>query len=388
MKKAVMYGAGNIGRGFMGKVFSESGYKVCFLDINPAVIQAFNQSEEYKVHIVANEEEHYEKVTNVWALEAGSDEAINEIANCDIMATAVGVNILPRIIDNLVKGICKRISIAKGPLNILLAENQIHVDKLMRTWIYEKLDKKEQDWADANLGLVEVSIGRMVPPLTEAEKENDPLLIAVEPYCELPADSLGFKGEIPTLNGLVPFTPFDFYIKRKLFLHNMGHALCAYMGKKRGYEYIYQAIADPVIYGMVSDAMGDVVQALHNEYPQIPLDEIEANRKDLLFRFGNKALKDTVFRVAADPVRKLRSNDRLVGGTLYCIEQGVSPENIVTGIVEAYRYDDENDEGSVKIQELIEKNGIKETIKEISDIEADSELGKMIISKWKVRQEV
>ncbi len=30
MKKAVMYGGGNIGRGFIGKVFSDSGYEVCF----------------------------------------------------------------------------------------------------------------------------------------------------------------------------------------------------------------------------------------------------------------------------------------------------------------------------------------------------------------------
>lgn len=383
MKKAVMYGAGNIGRGFIGKVFSESGYNVCFLDVNPTIIQAFNEKKEYMVRIVANDEEYCEKVSNVYAVEAGSERAMEEIANCDIMAIAVGVNILPKIIDNLAKGIRNRINKKSGPLNILLAENQIHVDKMMRAWIYEKLDDKGQVWADENLGLVEVSIGRMVPPLTADERKNDPLLIAVEPYCELPVDSMGFKGEIPSLVGLVPFTPFDFYIKRKLFLHNMGHAVCAYLGSEKGYNYIAEAIEDNEIFAVVSGAMEHVVQALHKEYPQIPFEEIKANKEDLLFRFRNRALKDTIARVAAEPLRKLRSNDRLVGAALYCLSQGITPDNIVTGIISAYNYANPQDTNSKDIQQFLTEIDIREKIKRVSSLEADSSLGRLIIRKWK-----
>jgi mannitol-1-phosphate 5-dehydrogenase len=39
MRKAVMYGAGNIGRGFIGKVFSEAGYEVVFIDVVPEVVE-------------------------------------------------------------------------------------------------------------------------------------------------------------------------------------------------------------------------------------------------------------------------------------------------------------------------------------------------------------
>lgn len=379
MKKAVMYGAGNIGRGFIGKVFSESGYQVCFLDIDEVVIQALCSKGSYTVLTVSNSNKWDTIVNHVYGVNANSEQAIAEISACDIMATSVGVNILPKIAPNLALGIKRRIKSHNAPLNILLAENQLQVDHLMRELIYQELDPTEQEWADENLGLVEVSIGRMIPPLTPAEKEKDPLLIAVEPYCALPADALGFKGGIPDLVGLLPFTPFDFYVKRKLFLHNMGHAICAYLGFEKGYTHIAEAIEDSAIQAKVSRAMEQVVQALHHEYPQIPLAEIDANRKDLLERFGNIALKDTIMRVAGDPKRKLRSNDRLVGAAQYCLQQGISADAIVSGIIAAYGYDNPDDPSSGEIQQLISSCGMSEALRVISGIEKDSKLGRMIL---------
>ena len=384
MKKAVMYGAGNIGRGFIGKVFSESGYEVCFLDIDQVVIQALCKNKSYTVRTVSNEENFDAIVRNVYGVDAGSKQAITEIATSDMMATSVGVNVLPRIAPNLALGIRKRIEDKGGPLNILLAENQLHVDQLMRDLIYQELSVDERRWADENLGLVEVSIGRMIPPLTSVEKEKDPLLIAVEPYCALPADSLGFKGAIPDLVGLIPFTPFDFYVKRKLFLHNMGHAVCAYLGYQKGYIYIAEAIEDPQVYAVVSQAMEEVAQALHKEYPQIPFAEIEANKKDLLLRFRNRALKDTIFRVAGDPKRKLRNDDRLIGAALYCLSQDVATDCIVAGIVAAYIYENPLDQSSVELQELIAKSGLEEALDIVSGIKKESPLGKKILDKMRV----
>ena len=41
--KAVMYGAGNIGRGFIGALFAQSGYQVSFVDVVEATVQALNR---------------------------------------------------------------------------------------------------------------------------------------------------------------------------------------------------------------------------------------------------------------------------------------------------------------------------------------------------------
>jgi mannitol-1-phosphate 5-dehydrogenase len=381
VKKAVMYGAGNIGRGFIGKVFSESGYKVCFLDIDKTLINAFNKYHEYDVKIVADDFEKLDKVKNVYAVDANTEEAIKEIADCDIMATAVGVNVLPYIIDNIANGIKMRMTRGNQPLNIILAENLLDVDKRMKEMIYEKLNREEREWADQNLGLVEASIGRMVPPLTEQERRESPLLIAVEPYSELPVDSLGFKGPIPELVGLKPFTPFDFYIKRKLFLHNMGHAICAYLGWQKQYEYISEAIRDQSIYNKTRSAMELVVKALSQEYPQIPLYEIEANKEDLLKRFHNRALKDTIARVANDPLRKLQPNDRLIGAAKYCLDSGIRPDEIAEGIAAALKYDNPQDQAAVKIQADISNLGLDHVIENVMKLDRNSELAAMIKSK-------
>jgi mannitol-1-phosphate 5-dehydrogenase len=383
VKKAVMYGAGNIGRGFIGKVFSESGYEVCFLDIDKRIINAFNKDREYDVKIVADGFERLDKVKNVYAVDANTEDAVTEIAECDMMATAVGVNVLPYIVDNIAKGIKRRMACGKGPLDIILAENQLDVDIMMRQMIYEKLNQAEQEWADQNLGLVEASIGRMVPPLTEQEREKSPLLIAVEPYSELPVDSLGFKGPIPELVGLKPFTPFSFYIKRKLFLHNMGHAICAYLGWQKQVEYISEAIRDQAILNKVKAAMTLTVQALSREYPQIPVDEIEANKDDLLQRFRNRALKDTISRVGNDPLRKLRKDDRLIGAALYCLESGIQPDEIVEGIAAALKYDNPNDSAAMKLQADLSEFGLDYVMENIMGLDKNSELAGLIRSKMK-----
>ncbi|MDD2504262.1 MAG: mannitol dehydrogenase [Clostridia bacterium] len=378
MKKALMYGAGNIGRGFIGKVFSDSGYEVCFIDIDKNIISAFNKDHEYNVKIVADGFEKLDKVSNVYAVDGNTEEAVKEISECEIMATAVGVKVLPYIIDNIANGIKMRMKNQKGPLNIILAENQLDVDALMKEMIYKKLNKEEQEWADKNLGLVEASIGRMVPPLTEEERKESPLLIAVEPYSELPVDSKGFKGPVPELVGLKPFTPFSYYIKRKLFLHNMGHAICAYLGWQKKYEYIYDAIRDQEIYNKTKSAMELMVRALSKEYPQIPIDEIEANKDDLLQRFHNRALKDTIARVANDPLRKLRRDDRLVGAALYCLDSGIIPVEIVEGIVAALKYDNPNDSAAMKIQSDLAEFGLNYVMKHIMELDQNSEPAMLI----------
>ena len=374
MKTAIMYGAGNIGRGFIGKVFADSGYEVCFLDIMQEIIDEMNARGEYTVRIVSNDGEKDTTVRPVRAVNSLTDQAIDEIVNCEIMATAVGVNVLPRIAPVIAKGMVARMERTGRPLDVILCENQLGADELMRGWIYEQLTDAQRAWADENLGLVEASIGRMVPPLTPEMRAVDKLLICVEPYAELPVDRDAFKGEIPDLVGLIPYTPFEFYIKRKLFLHNGGHALCAYLGYQKGYEYIWQAIADPEIYAAAKASMMTSAEALVRKFGEGVRENVESNVTDLLFRFQNKALKDTVARVGADPVRKLRRNDRIVGAALFAIEQGVDPTPIVNGIAAALRFDRAEDATAPEIQKALREQGVDYVLEHYMGLEPDEEL--------------
>ena len=116
MKKAVMYGAGNIGRGFIGKTFSESGYEVCFVDVVETVVSRLNEDKCYPVRIVSNDGQREEIVHNVLAVNGLDLESVaQEIAAADIMATAVGVNVLPAIVKPLCAGLKKRFDAGGAP---------------------------------------------------------------------------------------------------------------------------------------------------------------------------------------------------------------------------------------------------------------------------------
>ena len=378
MKKAIMYGGGNIGRGFIGKVFADSGYEVVFLDIMQSLIDEMNRRGEYNVRIVSNAETVDTTVKPVRAVNASTEQAIDEIVTCDIMATAVGVNILPKIAPVIARGVVARMEKSGKPLDIILCENQLEADILMRGWIYECLTDEQKVWADENLGLIEASIGRMVPPLTPEMRAQDPLLICVEPYCELPVDRDAFKGEIPDLVGLIPYSPFEFYIKRKLFLHNGGHAVCAYLGNLKGYDYIWQAIGDPEIYEAAKAAMNVSAQALIRKFGEGVRENVENNVVDLLFRFQNRALKDTVSRVGADPVRKLRRNDRIVGAALFAMEQGIDPAPVIKGIVAGLKFDREGDATAPEIQKALKEQGIDYVIEKYMGLAKEEPLFDMI----------
>ena len=329
--KAVMYGGGNIGRGFIGALLSQSGYEVTFVDVVDAVVDTLNREHKYPVRILSNEGHKDVDVRNVRAVNGNNMDAVADaIANADIMATAVGARILKFIVPNIVAGLRKRWAMGKAPLNIIICENLMDANKVLEDMLKEQLTEEEKAVFDANVGLVEASIGRMVPVQTEEMKDGDPMRVCVESYGFLPVDKAAFKGDIPAITNMVPFEPFDFYIKRKLYIHNMGHATCAYLGDLLGLPYIYQAIDVPEIRVIVQNAMLESASALSQAYG-VELGSIVCHIEDLLYRFTNKALKDTCARVGGDPARKLSPEDRLIGSSVLAQKTGVIPAYIAIG---------------------------------------------------------
>jgi len=305
MKQAVMYGGGNIGRGFIGALLSQSGYAVTFVDVAEPVVTALQENRTYPVRYVSNEGSTDVWIENVTAVNGNDTDAVAEaIAKSDIMATAVGVRILKFIVPNIVAGLRRRWAENRGPLNIIICENLMDANKILANMIKEQLTDDERAIFDESVGLVEASIGRMVPVQTEEMKDGNPLRVCVESYGFLPVDKAAFKGPIPEIKNMVPYEPFDFYLKRKLYIHNMGHATCAYLGDLLGHTYIYQSIDDPEIALITQNAMLESAQALAKQY-NADLDPLLQHIRDLLGRFTNAALGDTCQRVGGDPARKL-----------------------------------------------------------------------------------
>ena len=376
--KAVMYGGGNIGRGFIGATLSQSGYEVTFIDVAEPVIRALQEKHAYPVRYVSSDGYEDVMIEHVTAVNGNDTEAAAEaIAACDIMATAVGARILKFIVPNIVAGLRKRWARDDRPLNIIICENLNDANKILEGMLKEQLSEEEQKHFDEKVGLVEASIGRMVPVQTEEMKDGDPMRVCVERYGFLPVDLDAFKGTVPEITNMVPFAPFDFYIKRKLFIHNMGHATCAYLGGYIGRKYIYQSIEDPEILGIVENAMLESALALSKKYG-VELNQLMLHITDLLGRFRNAALKDTCKRVGGDPARKLGAADRLIGTGLLCMEQGIAPAYIAVGAAGAvYRY--LNEAGTE--QSL---DAAVQTLRDVSGLEAEHPLTALVLEQYRL----
>ena len=143
--KAVMYGGGNIGRGFIGQLLSQSGYEVTFVDVVDVVVDTLNREHKYPVRILSNEGHKDVEVLNVSAVNGNNMEAAADaIANADIMATAVGARILKFIVPNIVAGLRKRWAMGKAPLNIIICENLMDANKVLEEMLKAQLTQEER----------------------------------------------------------------------------------------------------------------------------------------------------------------------------------------------------------------------------------------------------
>ena len=374
--KAVMYGGGNIGRGFIGALFSQSGYEVTFVDVAEPVVRALQEKGTYPVRYVSTDGYEDVWVKNVTAVNGNDTCAVAEaIAGCDIMATAVGARILKFIVPNIVAGLRKRWATGAKPLNIIICENLMDANKILEGMLKEQLTPEEIALFDRTVGLVEASIGRMVPVQTEEMKAGEPMRVCVEKYGFLPVDQAAFQGEIPKISNLVPYEPFDFYIKRKLYVHNMGHATCAYLGDLLGIAYIYESIALPWVRLIVQNAMLESAMALAGKYGADMI-ALQKHIADLLSRFTNAALGDTCQRVGGDPARKLSPDDRLIGSAKLALEQGITPAYIAVGAAAGvHRYLKEADRAQK------EENALA-VLQEVSGLSPEDALTQMIMARY------
>ena len=373
---AVMYGAGNIGRGFVGPLFAKAGYKLTFIDVAENIVNGLNDNGFYPVRLLSNEQIEEIWITGVKAVNAAHEQEVTDrIAEADIMATAVGVKVLPAIAPLIAEGLKKRFRLNPAPLNIIVCENLIDADKYLAEQIRKNLDAAETRQMEEKVGFVEASIGRMVPIQTLEMQDGNILRICCEKYGFLPVNKDAFVGEIPNIAGIMPFGNFDFFIQRKLYIHNMGHALCAYLGLLLGDTYITDTIARPDVLFIIQNAMLESASALEVKFNVKPQDLFD-HARDLLCRFNNRSLKDTCARVGADTERKLGPADRLIGAMNCCKEQGVTPAFISIGAAAALHL-------------LIKERGIEQSeenvlalLEQVSGMNKDSAEARLVLDVY------
>lgn len=333
MGTAVVFGAGNVGRGLLGEVFCDAGLEVVFVDVDDELIAVLNSERGYLHVTVDNQSRRERLIAPVRAVRADDASAVAaELLGATLAACCVGARALPAVCRAIAPALVARLQAGRPPLNLLIAENLHGAVPKIRGWLREGAAELDDDMLDG-VGLVATSIGRMIPAPDQARRARGPGVIEVEPYRFLPIDAAAIRGDLPVLPGVVadPGVDFDYYSDRKLFLHNMGHAVCAYLGLLVGDTFVWQTIARPGARALVRAAMVESAGGLAERYRR-PIGALLDHIDDLLHRFANRALGDTNERVARDPRRKLAADDRFAGVIALCRRAGIVPRHIGVGL--------------------------------------------------------
>ncbi len=365
----------------MGQLFGEAGYEVVFVEVRKDLVDLLNARKSYPLRILdaytGIASEH--SIGPVRALLASEREQVAEVfAQAEVSGTAVGVNNLRDIAPLVALGIVKRRKHGAPPVDIYLCENAKDAPEILKREVFQYLTEEERMWAEENVGFVATSVARMVPSREAFPEVEDPLWVVADAYRELPYDAKASRAFPPPVEGMKPVENFQAEFFRKLHTHNLGHAVLAYLGYLRGYTYICEGFSDPLVNEVFERALDETAEALFRRFPELDRKEHERIREDIRVRFGNPLLRDTVHRVARDPLRKLAPSDRLIGSATLCLEEGVFPEYVAYACAAALCYDWEGDKEALKLQNLLRTLGLSSFLETYCGVPPRSALGERI----------
>ena len=379
--KAVHFGAGNIGRGFVGLLLHQGGYEVVFSDVADQLVDAINAVDSYTVHEAGPGGVDHE-VTGFRAVNSRTDPEVvaDEVATADVVTTAVGPTVLRFVAPSIVAGLRRR-SAGAAPVQIMACENAIGATDLLRAEI-ENAAGEDAAELTARAVFANTAVDRIVP----AQPEGSGVNVTVEPYFEWAIEAPPFGDALPEIPGAHFVEDLGPYIERKLFTVNTGHAATAYFGAQAGIERISDALADPAIAAAVSAALEEtsaVLTAVHGLDPA----ELAVYRATILDRFRNPELVDTVQRVGRQPLRKLSRHERFIGPASMAAERGLSTAALVGAVAAALAFDDPADEQSVQMQELERTEDAAAFTATVTGLEAEHPLFSAVETAVRVRQQ-
>lgn len=383
MKKAVHFGAGNIGRGFIGELLHDSGFAITFVEVGQEIVDRINETGSYDIYIINRD---YEKKTidNVRAYSpiTQEDKIVDAIVEADIVTTSVWADNLPKIANTLAKGLKKRLAAGGSKVDVLACENAFFATDMLKKALQECKEALTEAQLEQIGGFANVSVDRIalnsvrdgvsVPEIDEAfelviekNKLADP---ASEPIKGADyADNLGM------------------YLERKLYMVNSGHAAAAYLGYLKGCKTVQDALQDTAIMAAAQGTMQEAAKVLARKFNFSP-ESLEAFIAKNLKRFTFPALQDDVLRVGRAPIRKLSENDRLVGPAKQAASYGFSTRYLSQAIAAAFLFDAAEDEQAVEVQQYLQANGIEKALEHYTHIAADTALGKEILAAYKALQ--
>lgn len=365
MKQAVHFGAGNIGRGFIGEILFENDFEIAFVDVNETIIDALNQRHAYEIEI-AEEGQRHIAVSGVRGINnrQNPEEVVAAFATADLVTTAIGPNILPFIAGLVAEGIeARRQAGNTQPLDVLACENMIGGSAFLYEEVKKHLSEEGLAYAAEFVGFPNAAVDRIVP----AQSHEDPLFVVVEPFNEWVVETQGMKNPNLKLEGVHYEADLEPFIERKLFSVNSGHATSAYTGAHFGATTILEALQNPEVKSKVEAVLAEIRSLLIAKWG-FEEQALVDYHKVIISRFENPYIVDDVARVARTPIRKLGYDERFIRPIRELRERGLSYDNLLATVSYIFGYKDETDEQSVQLQALLQEKSLPEVVAEVTGV--------------------
>lgn len=365
MKQAVHFGAGNIGRGFIGEILFENGFEIAFVDVNETIIDALNQRHSYEIEI-AEEGQRHIAVSGVRGINnrLNPEEVVTAISTADLVTTAIGPNILPFIAGLVAQGIeARREAGNTQPLDVLACENMIGGSAFLYEEVKKHLSEEGLAYAVEFVGFPNAAVDRIVP----AQSHEDPLFVVVEPFNEWVVETQGMKNPNLKLEGVHYEADLEPFIERKLFSVNSGHATSAYTGAHFGATTILEALQNPEVKSKVEAVLAEIRSLLIAKW-NFDEQALVDYHKVIISRFENPYIVDDIARVARTPIRKLGYDERFIRPIRELRERSLSYDNLLATVSYIFGYKDETDEQSVQLQNLLQEKALPEVVAEVTGL--------------------
>ncbi len=385
MRKALVFGAGNIGRGFLGVLLHQSDYEVTFVDVDAERVNLLNLYRDYPVYICSKTGVTEQMISGVRAINAKDTEGVvNAVCESDVIMTAVGKMALQHVAKPIARGLVERHKRQSTPVHVVVIacenvrDNTEYLAEFVRTEVGAEFQFLVHDVSFPNC-----IVDRIVP--NTKPKSDHPLATTVEDYFQFVVDRSQLQEEFPHVEGVELVSHVSPKLDQKLFTLNMAHGIVGYYGVLRGYHYVHEAISDKEILELVTGALEEVEDVIVQNHPTITRDEQKVYASKIVGRFQNHYLQDELVRVASQPKRKLGNNERLVRPACLLWEQGKIPAYLVTGIASGFHFHDERDAQAREMVTEVATRGLGAVISEVSGLPEHHPLARAVKSDYLLR---
>jgi mannitol-1-phosphate 5-dehydrogenase len=385
-KHIVIWGAGRIGRGFIADLFDAAGYHITLVDSSAVCVEHLRAAGKYTVVRAWRPAQYDERVIRGFTVLHVSQ--VDELAAALVEAALVAVAVFPAAFADVAAGLApgverRLVGSVDATLDILMCTNIAHAAHQFRDLLFAALSPGIREPTAARVGIVDTLVIRTATEPPPDALARDPMLVWTNGFPEFPVDRCAFRGELPQGPGIRLVENMAAEEMRKLHTYNMLHAMLAYLGARRGYKLTVECMADPEIRRAAEGALAESSRGLQAEWGFTPAEMDAWIGLGLTFT-DNPLLGDQVARHGADPRRKLRRDDRLVGPALLARKHGIPPVYLAQGIAGALLFDPPVDAGASYVRLRIAELGLEAAVRDVCGLTpVEDDLVRMILAAYR-----